>query len=1232
MAFVHLHVHTQYSLLQGAIHLNALLDRVKHLGMSAVAITDMHSLFGAIDFYLKAKKAGIKPILGCEIFYAPQGRYTLQTATARGGGGHTEWTRFHHLVLLCKNLTGYQNLCQMITRSYTETIPPQKGEPSGPRAFVDRELLSRYGDGLIVLSGCLRGELPYQALMNDEVKGIESLQWFKKRFGDDFFLELQDTALPEQVTVNEILRQWGDRYQVPCVATADCHYLNPEDAEAHEVLQCIENGKTLHFDRPKSLVPAEYYFKSEQTMRERFEHFPKACDWTTIIADRCCVEFRFQDEQGHALYHLPVFRPDGVDRHSDFDLPAYFQKESHKGLELRWQERAFGRQRSSDQWPELMKIYQKRLNDELEMIIQTGFTSYFLIVADFINWSKRKGIPVGPGRGSGAGSLVAYALKITDIDPIQFQLLFERFINPERISMPDFDIDFCQERRGEVIEYVSKKYGVENVCQMITFGKLQARAVIKDVGRVFGLSFATMDQITKLLPDELDITIDRALEIEPRLRERMASDAQIAQVIQYARSLEGLYRNAGVHAAGVIITENPVVTYCPLYLGKDGALVTQFDKESAEAIGLIKFDFLGLKTLTVIDHAIQLIHQVAASDSFDAQWTLDQMNYEDGPVFALISSGDTDGVFQVESSGMKDLCTRIQPNSLEDLTAINALYRPGPLGSGMVDDFIDRKHGRQSIVYEVMALESILKETYGVILYQEQVMQIARELAGYSLGQADLLRRAMGKKKQEEMAKHREIFIQGAVVKGFSAEKAMIIFDLMAKFAQYGFNKSHSAAYGVLTYQTAYLKTHYPSEFMAALMTTEIDNTDKISKYIGDARQHGICVLPPDVNQSQKKFNVEWIEKDPRQKVKAIRFGLEAIKGVGGVAVDMILGARMDGKFKDILDFLKRVSIRKVNKKVLESLAYAGALDSISEVNRASLCASFEALLDYASHEQAERELGQVSFFDALSSDEVKLLTPMHTLFKNEAEWPVARKLRFEKEVVGFYISGHPMDAWQSICEKWLGWSSERLKTMAQARVSTAASETPPSEGFHASPYPSHLNTGPVMKTSIQLAGVLSELKEVMTKKGHRMAFGVLEDQKGKIEVIFFPETYTSLQEMIQRASLDAEPVILGGEVDWDAEVPKILVKTLEWAAEVYHKRVQKMVLRLILSEITADQLREVQRQFLLNRGHCPVWIEFDDPLFRTQFKLSHDFKVSATPQMVQKVNEVFGKEVVWFE
>ncbi|MCM2322138.1 MAG: DNA polymerase III subunit alpha [Oligoflexia bacterium] len=1229
MSFVHLHVHTQYSLLQGAIQTDALFERAAQLGMPAIAMTDTHNLFGAIDFYQLGKKTGIKPIIGCEIIYAPLGRAT-QAQTVGGGGSaaSANTPRAHHLVLLCKDLKGYQNLCKMVTRSYTEAPPPQKGQPAGPRALVDRALLDEYGDGLVVLSGCIRGEIPYKLLTGDEAGALDSVLWFKKRFGEDFYLELQDTGLPEQDQVNQLLSVLGERHGIACVATCDCHYLDAKDAEAHEVLQCIEHGKNLDFDRPKSLVPSEYFLKPEALVRERFAQFPEACDNTLKIAEKCNLEFRFKDEKGRPIYHLPDFRPDEVAPGAPFDLIDYFREQGRQGLAERFEEPSFAEKAGAPDWPEKKRAYEKRLDDELAMIERTGFAGYFLIVSDFIRWAKSNGIPVGPGRGSGAGSVVAWSLKITDIDPIEFNLLFERFINPERISMPDFDVDFCQDRRGEVIDYVARKYGKDNVCQIITFGKLQARAVIKDVSRVLGLSFADSDAITKLLPDEIDITISDALTREPRLKERMAQDARVAKVIEYALSLEGLYRSAGMHAAGVIITQKPVVSYCPLYVGRDGDVVTQFDKDFSEAIGLVKFDFLGLKTLTVIDNAVKLIRQVAEPGTPDAEFALEKMNYKDARVFALISSGDTDGIFQVESSGMKDLCSRIQPNSLEDLTAINALYRPGPLGSGMVDDFIERKHGRKEITYDVEALAPILKDTYGVILYQEQVMQIARELAGYSLGQADLLRRAMGKKKPEEMAKHREIFVKGATEKGLPAAKAESIFDLMAKFAEYGFNKSHSAAYGVLTYQTAYLKTTFPAEFMAALMTTEMDNTDKITKYINDARAHGLAVLPPDVNASQKRFSVEKVKN--KAGAKAIRFGLEAIKGVGGIAVDVILEARAQSQFRNVLDFVKRVSVRKVNKKVLESLTLAGGFDSIAEVNRASLFASLESLIDHAGDEQEERELGQSSLFDSFSADEVKLVTPASAVFKKEEDWPLPRKLIQERQVVGFYVSGHPMDPWQKICEEWLGWSTERIKSHAEEKAAKKAPPPPADNGWGDGGGGYGAGRYRPQRPEIKLGGLVGELREVMTKKGSRMAFGALEDLHGKVEVVFFPEAYAACQELLKRAASEAEVIVLTGELEIGDEAPKVLAKSVEGVAEAHKARVQRVVLRISPSDTSPDQLRELKKSLLQHRGRCPVRIDFVDRRFKTRLELPKTVMVSGSPQMVQTINRIFGCDVVF--
>jgi DNA polymerase-3 subunit alpha len=1236
MSFVHLHLHTQYSLLEGAIRPEALFPRLKELGMPAVAITDSQNLFGAVDFYFQARDAGIHPIIGCELQCVAQlpslSGAAHGTAGGPSSGAQAKQTdfgpKFHTLVALCKDLTGYRNLCRIVTEAYTQAAAKnratanQKGvQPARP--LVDRAMLEKWGEGLVILSGGLRGEIPYRVLFGDVEGASELIGWFKDRFKDDFYLEIQDSGIPEQDFINHELSGLGQKLGVKLVGTANCHYLKPEDAEAQEVLQCIEAAKNLDFDRPKSLVPTEYWVKPAELMRERLKPFPGACDHTLEIAEKCRLAFKFKDEKGKQIYHLPDFRPDGVAKKEAFDTVAFFRQEARKGLAARFASPAFEKTVGLPDWQERKRLYEARLEDELAMIERTGFSGYFLIVADFIQWAKRQDIPVGPGRGSGAGSLVAYSLQITDIDPIPFHLLFERFINPERISMPDFDIDFCQDRRAEVIEYVARKYGAENVVQIITFGKLQAKACVKDVGRVLGLSFAETDQITKLFPDVLNIEIADALRQEPRLKERMEADPKVAKVMEYALALEGLYRNAGIHAAGVIITEEPVVNYCALYVGKDGDVVTQFDKDFAEKIGLVKFDFLGLKTLTVIDNAVKLVRQTAEPGTPEASFDLARLNYEDPEVFKLISSGDTDGVFQVESSGMKDLCQRIQPGNLEDITAINALYRPGPLSSGMVDDFIDRKHGRKPIAYEVEQLAPILKDTYGVIVYQEQVMQIARELAGYSLGQADLLRRAMGKKKADEMAKHSETFVAGATSKGIDAAKAKGIFDLMAMFAEYGFNKSHSAAYGVLTYQTAYLKRYYPAEFMAALMTTEMDATDKLTKYISDARAHGIQVLSPDVNRSERKFSVERVAAD-----KAIRFGLEAIKGVGGSAVDALIESRREKPFKSVVDFCKRVSTRKANKKVLESLTIAGAFDSIAEVNRASIHASLEKVIEHAADEQAERERGQNSLFDAFGSDEVKLVSSgAGNLFTQVEDWPESKRLTLEKQVVGFYVSGHPMERWQRLAEDWLGWSIEKLKRVNEERASARA-KSPAAAAAQGSVGPDGRYQRPA-KTEVRVCGLLGDVREVMTKKGSRMAFGAIEDLEGKVEVVFFPEAYASLGETLKRATSEAMAVVLTGEVEFTDEMPKILAKSIEWAEEAHQGRVSRVLVKLNPSETSPEQLRALKQGFLAHRGKCPVTIEFADPRFKTRLSLPPSVKVSGTPQMAQSINQIFGKTVV---
>lgn len=1211
--FVHLHVHTQYSFLSSTIKIPDLIKRAKLEGMTALAITDTNNLFGAIDFYFACKDAGIKPIIGCELVYSPSGRDQVFEGKGKP---------LHSLVVLCKNMLGYQNLSKLLTQAFIDGSQNKTPLSDLVRGVCDRELLDRYGDGLIVLSSSIRGEIGYKLLNGLEDEAMKTIEWFKNRFKDDFYLEIVDNGLPEQESVNQRLAELGPRFGVELAGTSESYYLDPSYAEAQEVLQCIPLGRNLDFERPKSLVPPEFYFKSGSIMKSRLESYGNAFENTAKIAEACDLKFKFKDDQGKAIYHLPNFRPEGVAKGSDFNEIEFFFKQSREGLELRFQEPEFAGpegKKHLPHWPELETEYRERLEFELKMIEKTGFAGYFLIVSDFILWAKKNDIPVGPGRGSGAGSLVAYCLFITDIDPIEFKLLFERFINPERVSMPDFDIDFCQERRGLVIKYVEQKYGKENVSQIITFGKLQAKAVIKDVGRVLGLQFAETNRITELFPAELNIKLKDAYDNAPDLRNLIESDPKLQRAWEYALKLEGLTRNAGMHAAGVIITEEPIVDYCPLYVSKDGDVVTQFDKDFSEKIGLIKYDFLGLKTLTVIDNAVKFIRRQPGQENFN----LKAVSVRDKKVFDLISSGNTNGVFQVESDGMKDLCKRIVPSSLEDITAINALYRPGPLGSGMVDDFIDRKHGRLETVYELPVLEPILKDTYGVILYQEQVMQIARDVAGYSLGQADMLRRAMGKKKADEMAKHKEIFLKGATERAVDQKKASDLFDLMAKFAEYGFNKSHSAAYGVITYQTAYLKTYFPAEFMAALMTTEMSDTDKLARYTADARMMGITVLAPDVNESIHSFAVEKLPKPINGYDKAIRFGLEAIKGVGGSAVDAILEARAIGPFESVLDFCKRVSMRKANKKVLESLILSGAMDSLlvkTALNRASLFSSIENLLQYGQDEQAKAELGQHSLFDDFKAEEVRLSAPIDSLIKKESEWSLAKRLLNEKQVLGFFISGHPMENWQAICNDWLGSNTDTLKAAAVIAAESPAPKVQNSWGQNGGGRPK--------RKEVRLAGIVSEFKEITTKKGSKMAFLQLEDYLGRVEVIAFPEFYANHLEVLNLAKNSPEPILVTGEFEVKEGEPKLLATAVQRLEEAHAGRVVTVMVEIDVALAEIDQLRSFKQHVLKNRGKSPIRIQFTSTDWRAKLDLPKELKVEGTPQFTSEVNRIFGRMV----
>lgn len=1190
-SFVHLHLHTQYSLLDGAIRLDDLFKKAKEFGMPAVASTDHGNMFGAIDFYMKAKEYGVKPILGSEVYFTPGSRFdkrppkntkVLESQDAEEGKYH-----IHHLVLLCKNLVGYKNLCQLLSKGYLE------GFYYKPR--IDVDLLRQYSEGLIATTACLKGEVGYNFFTDQDDKAISAIQKLKEIFGDDLYLEIQENGLPEQKIVNEKIIKYARENNFNLVATNDCHYLEQEDAQAQEVLLCIQTGKTFMDEQRMKLTTNEFYFKSPEKMREAFKHCPEACDNTLKIAEKCNLTFKWKDESGKQIYHLPDFPIDSGESVNDF-----FARMAREGMQNRFDGPHFKKVVTKENFEsELKPQYIKRLEDEISMIQKMGFCGYFLIVSDFIKWAKNNDIPVGPGRGSGAGSLVAYAMQITNIDPIPFNLLFERFINPERVSLPDFDVDFCQDRRGEVINYVTNKYGTERVGQIITFGKLQAKAVIRDVSRVHGLPYSEIDMLAKLIPDELGISLEEAIEKEPKLQELEKNDPKTRQILKISKRLEGLLRHASIHAAGVIITNEPLVSYCPLYRGREGEQVVQFDKDFSEKIGLVKFDFLGLKTLTVIKNAVNFVRR-----DIDKNFDIESIDYEDRKVFDLISSGNTTGVFQLESEGMKDLCKRIAPDTVDDITAINALYRPGPLGSGMVDDFIEIKHGRKATVYPFNELEPVLKDTYGIIVYQEQVMNIARIIAGYSLGQADMLRRAMGKKKPEEMAKHKEIFSQGAKERGFNVQKAEELFDLMAKFAEYGFNKSHAVAYAVIAYQTAFLKTYFPAHFYAALLGSEMGDTDKITKIINDAKENGIEILPPDINESLWSFNV--IGND------SIRFGMGAIKNVGEGAIAEVIAVReKDGAYKGFIDLCERANLKSINRRVMESLIKVGVFDNCEKMNRKTLLENLDLILTYASNTQEEKLLGQGNLFGFADETPKDIKTELNIHDSNDFD--EAEKLKIEQELMGIYVSGHPLDRYRDVIKQLASMEISQVHELQKIEIDPT--DWRAKKDFERT------------KREMVLAGMFSQVKALLTKKGDRMAFATLEDLSSKIECIIFPKTYTEYADLITAD----EPVILSGYVNLAEEPRKFFPTKISKLKDNAEERVSAVRINVDINEINQYTLPKLKNILLTYRGSIPAQIIFENLHGRARMPLGDSFLVNPSPQMAAKINEVFKKNSVKF-
>ena len=1143
-SFVHLHLHTQFSLLDGANQIEPLVQQIKSFGQPAVAMTDHGNMFGAIEFYRKAKDAGVKPIIGCEAYMALGSRHAKKDS----GLAHND---YYHLILLARNLTGYQNLIKLSSKAYLE------GFYYKPR--MDKELLKEHHEGLIALSGCLSGEIPYLIGQKDMDGAMAVAGEFQEIFGKEhFYLEVQANGLDHQRIANAGLIEIHKKLNIPMAGTNDCHYLKKEDSHPHELMLCLQTGKTRSDPNRMKFDTDQLYVKSTEEITPAFAEFPDAVTNTCRIADNCDLELVLNKT------HLPQYKvPEGYTRESFVEHLAI------EGLKARLKERPS---------TILPAAYELRLREELMVICSMGFAGYFLIVWDIIRFARSRGIPVGPGRGSAAGSLVAYALRITDLDPLVYSLLFERFLNPERVSLPDIDMDFCMDRRGEVINYVVDKYGKDHVAQIITFGTLGAKAAIRDVGRVLEIPYAEADKVAKLIPNQLNMTLQQALELEPKLMELVNTDARIAELMKVAQSLEGLARHASTHAAGVVISEGPLTDHVPLYKGANDEIVTQYTMGDVEKIGLVKFDFLGLKTLTMIRRAEILINETHPDRP---PLSVEQLPFDDVKTFELLSSGKTTGIFQLESSGMRDLLTGFRPDRFEDIIAIIALYRPGPMD--LIPDFIKRKQGKVPITYETPELEPILKDTYGVIVYQEQVMAIANKIAGFSLGQADILRRAMGKKKPEEMEKLRVKFLEGAKNNKIAEKKAEKLYELIQKFAGYGFNKSHAAAYAVVCYHTGYLKAHYPTEFMAALMTTDMGNQDKIVGYFTECRDLGIKVLGPDINESGKNFTV--IDR-------AIRFGMAAIKNVGEGAVESVLAIRTEsGPFKSFYDFCRRVDLHKVNKRMLEGLIKTGAFDSTA-AKRAQLMAVMDQAVEDGAAAQRERDLGQTSIFGDEHSGPDTSATLATPPLPPIAEWDQAQRLKYERELTGFYITAHPLTRYEAT-----------LKALSTA---TTVGLSDVSDG-----------------KEVRICGIIASVKSMITKKGDRMAYLNVEDLHGTVEVIAFPDLFKTAGELIAPERL----VRITGTIDRGDKGTKLRGVKIEPLADVQTQSIKRVQIRLSDRSETTDQLPKLRDIFTRYPGNTTVSLTFSmgNALEADTVPLPNH-TISPSEYFVADVEEVLGK------
>ncbi|MBM3202517.1 DNA polymerase III subunit alpha [Candidatus Woesearchaeota archaeon] len=1160
--FIHLHLHTEYSLVDGLIDIKPLVKRCVAENMPAVAVTDQSNLFALVKFYRAAQEAGIKPLAGADIHLEDP----LNPDTP------------HALTLLVQNGTGYQHLTALISRAYQEN--QHQGVPQ-----VKTEWLHTLHEGLIVLSGGLRGDVG-KALMAGHCSEANRLltDWLAV-FGDRYYLELQRTGRPGEESYIEQAIALAANHHVPVVATNDVRFLDSDDFEAHEARVCIHQGRVLDDpERPRNYTDQQF-FRSAGDMIELFADLPEALENTVEIARRCTLNLTLGQ---NFLPSFPV--PEGM------STEDYFAEESRRGLEERL---AVLYPADTEPNRQQRQSYRNRLELEIGVINQMKFPGYFLIVADFIQWAKKKGIPVGPGRGSGAGSLVAYALKITDLDPIAFDLLFERFLNPERVSMPDFDIDFCMERRDEVIEYVAETYGRDKVSQIITYGSMAAKAVVRDVGRVLGHPYPFVDRIAKLIPFELGITLDKALTDSEDLKRLYEGDEDVKTLIDLARSLEGVTRNAGKHAGGVVIAPSKLVDFAPLYCEEDGNnLVTQFDKDDVEAVGLVKFDFLGLRTLTIIDWALRPINERRLAVG-EAPLHIDRIPCDDPKTYALLKKCQTTAVFQLESRGMKDLIRRLQPDCFEDIIALVALFRPGPLQSGMVDDYINVKHGRAQAEYPHPVLEPILKPTNGVIVYQEQVMQIARDMAGYTLGGADLLRRAMGKKKPEEMARQREIFVSGAVGLGVPADTAGYIFDLMEKFAGYGFNKSHSAAYALVSYQTAWLKAHYPADFMAAVLSADMDNTDKIVVLIEECRQMKLQILPPDVNRSLYSFSV--------QKESSLRYGLGAIKGVGESAILEVLAERdKNGDYADLFDFCKRIDLRKVNRRVLEAFIRAGVLDGFGP-HRAQLLAQLEEAIKRAEQYGNMEAAGQEDLFGLGGVSEATLTTFNPASTAEVDAWSDTEKLNQERQVLGFYLSGHPLDPYQAELRHIV---TDRLGPLLESTVAEKS-------GYRR------------QENRTVAAGLVVEVRTRISKTGKRMSFAVFDDPGGKLDVAVYSDVLEQYGHLLVKDAL----LVAEGPLGFDefAGQPRLKAEHLYTIEQARANQLRSITLQWPVTvreraegpspDHFADLLRDYQG------GTCTLFVEYRTESAKTLLELGNAWKIRPDDTLLKQLNRTFGPE-----